>query len=145
MRFSQGRNIISYELQADATISQGNPVSATYYPVLNTTRARIISVFGSITWAVTQPTYLYIRATIDGITIYHIQPNPVSTTNYGIVLSGDQQETVQGMEAAAAASSEKHRPFIYEGKSISIATTVLWATTQPTPLTCRVKYAVLKP
>lgn len=127
--------------QPDATISRVNPVSGTRYVVLTEPDCRLICAFANITWGVTQPTTLVIVITVDGEEMAHVQANPVSATNYGAVISGDQPRTNQGMEQAAAGSSEKHKPFLYEGKYIKVEVVTDWAVNQPTPLVCRVKWA----
>lgn len=126
--------------QADAAISQANPVSTTLYEVLPTTKnVRIISIAANITWATTQPTPLEVVVTIDGISFVFVQPNPVTATNYCAGLSGEKAENAQIFFAAAAA--DQYRAFMLEGRSVRVQARVTWATTQPTPLVCRVKYA----
>jgi len=127
------------EHQADTVLTQANPVSGTKYTVLDTTKnVRIIAMMIKITWATTQPTILRIYVTIDGCTEIFGIANPVSGTNYQAVFSnwyliaGDQ--TLQTADIV-------DRSFLFEGRSVKIEAYVEWATTQPTPLECRVKYA----
>ena len=53
---------MTFQHQADAVLSQANPVSATLYTVLGTTaNVRILTIDTNVTWAVTQPTPLVCR------------------------------------------------------------------------------------
>lgn len=128
------------ERQADATLSQANPVSATRYTVLDTTaNVRIYSIVGKITWATTQPTPLTIYVTIDGHTFIFSQVDPVSATDYGIMVIESAVVGAQGM--VAAGTHAPYRSFILEGRSVKVEIEITWAVTQPTPLVCLVKYA----
>ena len=123
--------------QADAVLSQANPVSGTLYTVLDTTRnVRIISIGAKITWATTQPTPLEVVVTIDGVTLTFSVANPVSATPY-IPCWYPDAETDMVINAAVF----QGRSFFVEGRSVKVQVRVTWATTQPTPLSCRVKYA----
>ncbi len=129
--------------QADATLSQNNPVSATLYTVLDTTKnARIISITTNITWAVTQPTPLEVVVTIDGISTIFTVTNPVSATDYFASLKANAAASAQTLETTDRAATG--RPLLLEGASIKVEVRITWAVTQPTPLTCRVKYAKFK-
>ena len=131
------------KLMADAVLSQANPVSGTLYTVLDTTKnVRIISISAAITWATTQPTSLDVFVTIDGQTIVFYSSNPVSATNYIAWIIPFTAESNQGqMHAAVGMQSDNYRAFLLEGRSIKIQARITWATTQPTPLVCRVKYS----
>lgn len=124
----------------DAYRSQINPVSDTYYPVLAATsfcRVRQASVI--ITWGVTQPTPIRIRFLIDGIYIIHYMNNPVSGTAYSLIFNAPYDiETNQNLIATPISL-----PFWYEGRNIVVEVNITWGVTQPTPIICRVKYAVL--
>jgi len=125
--------------QPDAVISQDDPVSAQYYTVLDTTpNVRIISMAATITWDTTQPTPLEVRITIDGNVITHAIANPVSGTRYRAMVEEGTSETLQTLTVTAYTPN---RAFLYEGRSIKVEARITWATTQPTPLFCRVKYA----
>jgi len=133
------RTELTFQHQADAAISQDNPVSGTWYPVLNTTaNVRIISISATITWAVTQPTPLEVRVTIDGNTITHFIDNPVSAAKYGAYIEEPGAEDKQSLSTALFST---YRAFMYEGRSVKVEIRITWATTQPTPLVCRVKWA----
>ena len=127
--------------QADAEISQANPVSATLYEVLATTKnVKIISMMVYITWAVTQPTPLEIVVTVDGKTLIFSQANPVSGTWYTPVIAVYDGDALQIMANSVSVGSQQ----AFEnssGRSVRVQVRVTWATTQPTPLVCRVKYA----
>jgi len=125
--------------QPDAAISQVNPVSAQYYTVLDTTpNVRIISIHAKITWAVTQPTPLEVRVTIDGNLITYAVTNPVSGTDYHAQVTPGASEASQTLGTTNPAL---YRPFLCEGRSVKVEVRITWAVTQPTPLACRVKYA----
>lgn len=125
--------------QSDAVISQANPVSATWYTILDTTLlARLLSIAARITWATTQPTPLRIRLTIDGKLFIFSMTNPVSATWYACVQSPtEDSETAMSM----VSTIPQNMTFLFEGKSLKIEAQITWATTQPTPLEARVKYA----
>lgn len=129
--------------QADAAISRVNPVSGTFYPVLSTTNARLISIAINVTWAVTQPTNLTLKITIDDNMKTFTVANPVSTQNYrpfhgctaglgGLLFAFDNA----ALDAGAGA-------FFLEGRKIVVEAAITWAVTQPTPLVCLVQYARL--
>lgn len=123
---------------ADAVISQANPVSATLYEVLPTTRnCRILSLSATITWAVTQPTPLEIVVTCDGNTIVFQTANPVSATPYQAALRTSAAETSQVLLGI----SDLFVTGLLEGRSVRVQVRITWAVTQPTPLVCRIKYA----
>ena len=129
-----------FQHQADASLSQANPVSATLYAVLVTTKnVRIISLSATITWATTQPTPLETVVTIDGNSIVFIKANPVSATAYGAKTAEDQPENNQPLDTVN--SFVPYRAFLLEGRSVKVEVRITWATTQPTPLVCRVKNA----
>jgi hypothetical protein len=126
--------------QADATLSQANPVSTTLYEVLPTTRnVRLYSIATMITWAVTQPTPLEVVVTIDGVSYVFAQTNPVSATNYYALISPENSEATQFM--ITSDETAVRRAFMLEGRSVRVQVRVTWAVTQPTPLVCRVRYA----
>jgi len=127
------------EHQADATLSQANPVSATWYTVLDTVlNTRIIGISTNITWATTQPTPLEIKVTIDGQTVTFTVANPVSATNYFARIATEQALSAQVLDTVDYA---RERAFLLEGRSVKVEARITWATTQPTPLVARVKYA----
>ncbi len=129
-----------YQHQADATLSQANPVSATLYTVLDTTKnVMIISIEIDITWAVTQPTPLEIVVTIDGVSTVFTVTNPVSATAYFASLNANAAASAQTLETTDRTATG--RPFLLTGRSVKIEARITWAVTQPTPLVARVKYA----
>ncbi len=134
------RHVIPPAQQADAVLSQANPVSTTLYTVLATTRnMRIQSIQAVITWAVTQPTPIEIVITIDGLTIIHQITNPVSANNYEAIRTYYQTELLQLLTTGD--TQQKMQAFLWEGRSIRVQARITWAVTQPTPLVSRVKYA----
>lgn len=125
--------------QADAAISQANPVSTTLYEVLATTKnVRVLSLFAKVTWAVNQPTPLEAVVTIDGQTISYGIDNPVSATNYFACAYGAGAEANQSLNVNDHSAD---RAFILEGRSVRIQARITFAAGAPTPLVCRVKYA----
>lgn len=126
------------EHQADAYLSQANPVSATRYTVLDTTKnVRIISITAMVTWATTQPTPLKVYVTIDGQSIVHYKSDPVSAVQHEARFTASALPTSQPLVDVATSDG----PFRYEGRSVKVEVEITWAVTQPTPLVCRVKYA----
>lgn len=70
------------ELQADATLTQANPVSGTKYAVIATNNnVRLRAAYANVTWTV-QPTPLELHFTVDGQALTMTQVDPVSTTVY---------------------------------------------------------------
>jgi hypothetical protein len=131
----------AWQQQADAALSQVNPVSGVGYTVLAPTEdVRIISIAGQITWAVTQPTPLAATVNIDGQTIVHWVFNPVSATVYHADTNMFNIEANQAM-----LTTPNQRAFLYEGHLVDVTARVNWAVTQPTPLELRVKWARLLP
>ena len=127
-----------FQHQADAAISQANPVSTTLYEVLPTTKnVRLISVAAAITWAVTQPTPLEAHVLIDGVSMIFLKTDPVTGTAYFAQVWGDPSAINQGLTAV----EDVGRSFLLEGKSVKVEVEIAWATTQPTNLTMRVKWA----
>lgn len=127
--------------QADAAISQANPVSDTVYPVLATTaNVRIIGISANITWGVTQPTNLRVIVTVDGQTYTFTLANPVTATNYLAALRTELTAANQ-LLIISTSTPEVDRSFLLEGQSVKVDVAVTWAITQPTPLVCRVRYA----
>lgn len=136
----KGQNI-NHQQQADATISQANPVSGTEYLVLAaTSNVQIQSINCDITWAVTQPTNLRIIAVVDGQTITFVTPNPVSGTAYTLSLNNSLPADNQGLGTGLVSSSILAAQSL-SGRSVQISAAITWAVTQPTPLNVRVKWA----
>jgi len=126
--------------QPDAAISQANPVSGTLYTVLDTTPDAIIELVSfNVTWSVTQPTNLRLIVTVDGVVQTYTTASPVSGTNYYPAASM-AAESAQGNSTTQGSNTVGALP-VMSGKSVKIEVAITWATTQPTPLVCRVKYA----
>lgn len=104
-----------YEHQADATLSQANPVSGTKYTVLDTTKnVRIIAISVSCTWTV-QPTPLEIHITIDGVSYTAALTDPVSSTGYEVRWRADEAQP----ELSDTIVSHQ-RAFLLEGRSVKV-------------------------
>jgi len=142
-----GSKIQMMQLQDDSVTIIAAPVSGTKYEwrtgasgagaALGTQKnVRILGISIILTWATTQPTPLEIHFTIDGIAFTGSFANPVTATSYYI--------TLRSFTASAVLStidSLPSSPFIVEGKSVKVECAITWATTQPTNLTMRVKWA----
>ncbi len=123
--------------QADAVLSQANPVSTTLYTVLATTKnVRIIYLGLGVTWGVTQPTPLEMVLTVDGNVMTGVQANPVSGQIYSPFWERDS-----GNLQVSATDYLYLRGFILEGRSVKVEVRVTWAVTQPSPLVALVKWA----
>lgn len=123
--------------QADAAISQANPVSTTLYTVLPTTRnARIISLSAQVTWTV-QPDPLEIIVTIDGQTITFFKTNPATNTPYGARSAEQSDPALQALDTVGGFAH--YRAFLLEGRSVQVQARTTGGTTSN--LTCRMKYA----
>ena len=128
-----------FQQQADAVLSQANPVSTTLYTVLVTTKnVRIIGIEAHLTWATTQPTPLEVVVTIDGVTVIYKQADPVSATFYYAINELGAAENAQTFNTANVEAVRK--AFLLEGRSVKVEERITWATTQPTPLVCRMKH-----
>jgi hypothetical protein len=146
LKASSGLNIqqikdgLTFQHQADAAISQANPVSGTLYEVLPATEnVRIISILARIDWETTQPE-IWVKITIDGTVILHYSVAAVSAIAQAVLRSYAVDEAWQPL--APLGGEEANRPaFIYEGRNVKVEAYVVWAVTQPTPLVCRVKWA----
>jgi hypothetical protein len=118
------------------------PVSDTYYTLLDTTlNCELISVELNATWAVTQPTNLRIRATVDGNTIIFTVASPVSGTAYFIshifdVFTAQPLSTTENDIAAFKGL------ILASGRSVKLEAALTWAITQPTGLGGNVQYRI---
>jgi len=122
------------EHQADATLSQANPVSGTKYTVLDTTKnVRLLNIIVRVTWTV-QPTPLEVHITIDGQVVTFTKTDPVTITSYfpqtldAFTLPGGVLDTVV-----------VHRAFLLEGRSVKVEVETTGGTVSN--LSARVKYA----
>jgi len=121
--------------QADATLSQGNPVSGTEYEVLATTRnVRILGIAVKCTWTV-QPSPLEIHITIDGQVLTYIKTDPVSDQNYAPTPSSASAPDANIL----GTSLMQYRAFLLEGRSIAVTAEITGGTVSN--LSARVKYA----
>lgn len=129
----------NWKHQADAVLNEANPVSGAKYVVLDTTKnVRVKSIVAKITWATTQPTPLQIHVTIDGVPMIYGKVNPVTATWYEARLA--EEGTALAQYLSALGTYAPFRAFLLEGKSVKVEAEITWATTQPTPLECRLKY-----
>lgn len=99
--------------QADALLSQANPVSGTWYTVLDTTsNVRIIQITGYCTWTV-QVTDLNFRVTADGKVMTFTNSNPVSDTWYNA-------NFVNYTPFVLLTADASFRNFLLEAKSVKV-------------------------
>lgn len=128
-----------FQQQADATLTQANPVSGTKYTVLAaTSNVRLIGIETHVTWTV-QPTPLLCVVTIDGIAYEFSVANPVSTTKYYVSIGMSAAEVNMALEATDRVSTG--RPFLLEGRSVKVEIKTTGGTTSE--IYGRVKYAKL--
>jgi len=126
-----------YQHQADAVLSQANPVSGTKYTVLDTVKnARIIGIAVQVTWTV-QPTPLEIHLTIDGQSFVFSKADPASATWYVCTFNFTTAETAQLLTTTVAEA--RRQAFLVEGKSIKVEAETTGGTTSN--LSARVRYA----
>lgn len=135
MTGGSGSKIQMFQHQADATLSQANPVSGTKYTVLDTTKnVRIIAAFVQCTWTV-QPTPLEIHVTIDGQSITHLVGNPASATDYETAMNLNSEAA----QPLSAVGTRLNWGFDYEGRSVKVEVEITGGTVSN--LAARVKYA----
>jgi hypothetical protein len=133
----------TYQQQADATLSQDNPVANTLYTVLNTTNnVEIESITVQVTWTV-QPDPLEIVITVDGRTRNFSFANPATAIDYTLiqsVASAAAAETAQVLATTLSATVLLHQPI--KGRSIKVEARTGKTTAGTTSnLSARVKYA----
>jgi hypothetical protein len=133
--------IFMVEHQPDAFISQANPVSAQWYPVLvATANVRIRSIIATITFVAGAPNPLEARIIIDGQTITYVAAFPGTGNPYEAKPNKQDPDTGQGLYGTV---NDVQSPggFLLEGRSVAVDVRVTWAVNQPSPLVCRVKWA----
>lgn len=136
----------TFEHQLDAAKGIDNPITAHLYdwedengnPLGFQNNVRIISIFAKVNWAVTQPTPLEAIVTVDGRTLVFKRNNPDSGSSFFACFTGDYADTDQELSGDNWA---KYRAFLLEGRRVKIQFRITWATTQPTYLGYRVKWA----
>ncbi len=126
--------------QLEAEISQANPVSGTIYPVIAGTYVRVISINVWIVWAVTQPNISAV-CVVDGQTMIFTFATPGSNVDY--FASWVANIDLNNMVLETTDRSRTGRPFLFEGRNVTVGVRSVWAITQPDPLNCRVHWARL--
>lgn len=108
----------SIEHQADATLSQSNPVSGTKYTVLATSKnVRFYQATVKVTWT-GQPTPLELHGTVDAQSLTWTQANPVSTTNYYVYgFNAGNAPTTQNLNTFNFVDPHT---FILDGRSVKL-------------------------
>jgi len=145
-----GSKIQMMQHQDDSVTIIANPVSGTKYEWLagatgagaslgTQKNVRIISIVAKITWATTQPTPLEAHVTIDGQSLIFAKVNPTTNTHYYAASNQYQTPIAQPLDDTQVAGQS--RAFLLEGRSVKVETEITWATTQPTDLTLKVKWA----
>ena len=124
------------EYQADATLSQDNPVSGTKYVVLDTVKnVRIISIMIKVAWT-GQPSPLQVWVTIDGQLLEFTKANPETDVGYTTVANplgvGWELLKYDGYYG-------RSRAFFLEGRSVKVEVETTGGTVSN--LSARVKYA----
>jgi hypothetical protein len=128
-----------FQQQADATLSQANPVSGTKYTVLDTVKnARIITIAITVTWTV-QPAPLEVWVTIDGQTLRFFHATPVSAQPYEAITNAPQNADQPLIEIGAWATEPYNFGFLLEGRSVKVEVETTGGTVSN--LSARVKYA----
>lgn len=130
-----------YQHQADATLSQANPVSGTKYTVLDTTKnCKVRSIVVTVTWTV-QPDPLEVHVTIDGVAITFVVANPQSATNYYASLSPSSTPTTEALVLVASLTTYGTImiPHALEGRSVKVEVETTGGTTSN--ISAKVKYA----
>ena len=137
MRVYNGKNPFVPTLQADAVLSQANPVSATLYQVLAASKnVRLIGMTVYVTWTV-QPSPLEVVMTIDGLTRTWLRANPVSLTPYYPLLVPDYSSAAEFMDTAGGTAASKS--FLLEARNLRIQVRTTGGTVQN--IDAIVKYA----
>lgn len=132
------QRVPTYQLDKSGSIA--NPISGAIHLIMdNEKNVRLISVVGKITWAVTQPTPLEFIITVDGIIHFWSKADPVSNTYYTASIKESLAPDAQTLNTLDEDTPK--RAFLVEGRIIKIECRLTWATTQPTPLVYRVKWA----
>jgi len=154
MTGGSGAKIQMMQHQADSVTIIASPVSGTKYEwrtgetgagaALGTQKnVRITSIFARLTWATTQPTPLAVTVTINGISNVFSIVDPVSLKSYFACVRPSEATINQFLTDSLAPGSTAGIliPFSLEGRSVKCEIAITWATTQPTNLTLRVKWA----
>lgn len=129
---------LTFQHQSPMFINDASPISDTYETVLDTTtNVRILSIYLLSNWAVTQPTPITVKVTIDGITLTGVQANPISGTYYYVSLNPNSTSV---LDLTTDLLPGHYRAFLLEGRSIKVEAKIAWGVTQPS-LACMVKYA----
>jgi hypothetical protein len=137
------------EMQDDSVTIIANPVSGTKYgwragdtgsgaELGSQKNVRLIGIEAHLTWAVTQPTPLEIHVTIDGVVYTFTQVDPVSATEY---IGQMRLHVAPANNSLGAVGAWSNMAYLLEGRSVKVEVEITWATTQPTNLTLRVKWA----
>lgn len=135
----QNRGIMTQ--QADAYISQDNPVNSQEYTVLDTTaNVRLQGIAVNCTWT-GQPTPLTVKVYVDGQVLVMTRANPVTTTYYYGGIASTESDDPAGMASLGSTQTIQTRAFILEGKSVKVTASVTGGTVSN--MKARIKYAKL--
>ena len=144
-----GARIQMMQHQADSVTIVAAPVSGTKYGWLagatgagaalgTQSNVRILSLAVKVTWATTQPNPLEVHVTVDGQPLTFLIATPVTATDY---FDDSIPQTSPANQVLGTTSYLCYRGFLIEGRSVKVECEITWATTQPTNLTMRVKWA----
>jgi len=124
------------EHQADATLSQANPISGTKYTVLDTTKnVRILSIAVVCTWTV-QPSPLEVHLTMDGEVYVCGKIDPASAADLYVYINPPNAGFILD---AVATPHGRTRAFLVECRSLKVEVEITGGTVSN--LTARVKWA----
>lgn len=133
------RHVIPPTFQADAVISQANPVSGTKYTVLpSTANVRLRSLSIKADWTV-QPTPLESHITFDGIETTYAGANPATGDYFSPTTDQDSGAGAPTSQVMVNQWTDRYIDIMpVESKSMSITGEITGGTVQL--LYCRVKY-----
>ena len=149
MSGGSGARIQMMKQQADSVTTVATPVSGTKYEWLSgesgagaalgtQKNCRILGASISVTWAVTQPTPIEIHFTVDDEPITFSKADPTTATAY---IARELSLTQPALTQVFTLSIGTVQAFLLEGRSVKVECEITWATTQPTNLKMRVKWA----
>lgn len=121
---------LTFQHQADASLTQASPGNGTYYTVLDTSlNVRIKEVAAHVHWTL-QPDDLFVKITVDGQVLSFKFWNPVNTQNYmpyltGVAGGGGYRDLLATSSLYSAAND-----FLLEGRSVKVEVAVTSGTVQ---------------
>jgi len=125
-----------FAIQPPIFLNQANPVSATRYLVLDTTPdVEIIGASVVVSWT-TQPTFVFVYFTVDGVEFtFRYQDPAAGTLYYASRWDLAVPQTVQVLELNQA----RQRNFLFRGHNVKVEAAVMGGVS--TSLGCRLWWA----